>query len=1436
MSKKQKIPDGFDNAVRELEPEGIEQIVNDLHEFTLAQSSNAKLTLMSLEKNWQRLKDFESQLEYIGDLFKKLNTPYQNDILESLQLPLIAIDTPRKKKLVEPKKRRPTSERIDLTKSDVIDIPDDEDEGPTKKPTSASSTRTEEAGSSRLSRVSLQKIRGGQKDTEEVNLDSEESFGSGGDFNAQEQEREEAYATDQTGSDESDESVDNDKRLAKYFQDDNSPEYETIMTAVEDNQDKLNARIEKLKLEFATKKEILNIPYLQKTNAFGRAVPHNIHAIVNAILSILKKHNNYAYNNPNIPTEVAPDDQDEPENEYDFRYFLSQVLGENIPKLLYDIAGDAEDPKDVAEGKDTLIYTLALEQLFHEEKARREKQKLDEINAQLAADKKAKQEQREQMAREERARLRREKKEINAKLDEEKKQAIAERKLIEELKQEKDELQQKAQELQLKVEATAEPLAQDLTQMRNERLIALEQKLRVLEGENLAPNEVTADEEQFLKDAQVAFLPAETDVFITWVSQFVDTVHPLIAYYMCKRIFEQLKVNAIAQGDDNLIEKTEYINGLLEELLIRMETLNEIELDQKKIRGQLERHPNGSITLDSTIIIPSFAITTATKSLIVAALSLSRAMGRNSWMNMQSVVNSQIFEATKSVEAPEASKISSAISILQSRSRLSQSFAEADSLISQGSTIDLNQSSGNYILSDSILQFSAQKTPLVTTPFGGNIRTGDKSMGPPAPGTKISAKQLTFDTPSAQGQPSVSQSRLELDTTLKEFNTTNISLADLAASVAKSEQLRQNLSIQTSKIADQDSFALPQLELQKYAEDATEHMRILQRELDLATQQLKLYKISNEQTEKAFKSLSAYSNKLLDQLDQWETGRRKIIPSSQQTAIQTSMVQPDVPTQADVQTSTAQINVTETPPRANQSAGVGQTPPKSSPRTRRDKSTNMSTSIESTQSEIITRSFLDQRRAIARKRLYEREQQVKDRMTNVLLQMQQKRMQGQEEVIATLQGLLDAPNILELENQELQDAVANLNMLLEAPSMTEVKNEYLRDALQYTQQQLAYFIDKALPSAPTDTPSASEKSTPTIVTGPRRNDSSTFGTPPSSFGTPGPSRVATPVGATINTPTTARRPPRVPGPSPLSPIFIRPNTPTPPIGAVRALATAALGNLGAVVAGAAGVAANVGAAMGGIFGGGGQNNNPGNNMNRGARGSVQSVTGPIFGGGGGGGGGGTPSQAGIFDPRRPATRDSRDFGSQSKFARVMSRELESKHSRAALNLDPQGYNVSSSGDFETKMQRLGIEYVDLTSDTDYLRRILEAHFRSDMSTKKNLIESARKDGAWPLVYQPKYGDVTTQKLKNVAFLPTQTQGRVVNSDLGTVIIPGQSNYTLRREGLNYVVHSAGKKQTFGSAKDASYFVSSGGFGRKTYGPVTERVFGYPTKNLSQAIY
>jgi DNA repair exonuclease SbcCD ATPase subunit len=106
---------------------------------------------------------------------------------------------------------------------------------------------------------------------------------------------------------------------------------------------------------------------------------------------------------------------------------------------------------------------------------------------------------------------------------------------------------------------------------------------------------------------------------------------------------------------------------------------------------------------------------------------------------------------------------------------------------------------------------------------------------------------------------------------------------------------------------------------------------------------------------------------------------------------------------------------------------------------------------------------------------------------------------------------------------------------------------------------------------------------------------------------------------------------------------------------------------------------------------------------------------------------------------------------------------------------------------------------------------------------------------FPLRFQPltseyKQGPV----VKTIANLPGRE--RTVTSDLGTIVIPGQSNYTLRRQGLNYVVTSAGRSQSFGSERDANYFIQTGGFGRKTYGPITERVFGTPTKNISQAIY
>lgn len=205
------------------------------------------------------------------------------------------------------------------------------------------------------------------------------------------------------------------------------------------------------------------------------------------------------------------------------------------------------------------------------------------------------------------------------------------------------------------------------------------------------------------------------------------------------------------------------------------------------------------------------------------------------------------------------------------------------------------------------------------------------------------------------------------------------------------------------------------------------------------------------------------------------------------------------------------------------------------------------------------------------------------------------------------------------------------------------------------------------------------------------------------------------------------------------------------------------------------------------------------------------------------------------NPALPAMRDDRPTGSQGEFAYNASYDIENLRKQIIL----PNQVIDTYDEFEQKLNNLNISWNELSSDTRIAKNIVRIFFaqrRNDAELQRT-IKIARKSGAFPFVYKPKYGDTTTQQLKNIAFLPdAKTQGRIVNSDLGTVIIPGQSNYTLRREGLNYVVHSAGKKQTFGSAKDASYFVSSGGFGRKTYGPVTERVFGYPTKNLSQAIY
>lgn len=150
-------------------------------------------------------------------------------------------------------------------------------------------------------------------------------------------------------------------------------------------------------------------------------------------------------------------------------------------------------------------------------------------------------------------------------------------------------------------------------------------------------------------------------------------------------------------------------------------------------------------------------------------------------------------------------------------------------------------------------------------------------------------------------------------------------------------------------------------------------------------------------------------------------------------------------------------------------------------------------------------------------------------------------------------------------------------------------------------------------------------------------------------------------------------------------------------------------------------------------------------------------------------------------------------------------------------------------------QRGMVDLGDITENPKGLTLYMQKQNTVGGNVRTGMKDQLYANKILPLRFQPltseyKQGPV----VKTIANLPGRE--RTVTSDLGTIVIPGQSNYALRRQGLNYVVTSAGKSQSFASERDANYFIQTGGFGRKTYGPITERVFGTPTKNISQAIY
>jgi hypothetical protein len=170
-----------------------------------------------------------------------------------------------------------------------------------------------------------------------------------------------------------------------------------------------------------------------------------------------------------------------------------------------------------------------------------------------------------------------------------------------------------------------------------------------------------------------------------------------------------------------------------------------------------------------------------------------------------------------------------------------------------------------------------------------------------------------------------------------------------------------------------------------------------------------------------------------------------------------------------------------------------------------------------------------------------------------------------------------------------------------------------------------------------------------------------------------------------------------------------------------------------------------------------------------------------------------------------------------------------------------GEPINDYDDINIVMRKYDLKWEEISKNVALAKKICQYAFGenggdTDFGKLNTNLKYAMKIGAFPFKYERKEGEKREAKLQNVAYLPNQGMGRVVDSDLGTIIIPGQSKYSIRREGLNYVVHGGGQKRAFGSARDAQYFVSSGAFGRKSYGPITERIFGTPMKNLSQAIY
>jgi len=142
---------------------------------------------------------------------------------------------------------------------------------------------------------------------------------------------------------------------------------------------------------------------------------------------------------------------------------------------------------------------------------------------------------------------------------------------------------------------------------------------------------------------------------------------------------------------------------------------------------------------------------------------------------------------------------------------------------------------------------------------------------------------------------------------------------------------------------------------------------------------------------------------------------------------------------------------------------------------------------------------------------------------------------------------------------------------------------------------------------------------------------------------------------------------------------------------------------------------------------------------------------------------------------------------------------------------------------------------DITSQPDSLNQLMTS---TDIEIARNIIRRMKGDGALPLKWRPgEDQEEETILLKNVIQLPEQVK-RKKSQDKFTygTIVPAKGIYQIKRQGLKYIAVGEGKKATFNTERDAQYFISAGGWGRKVYGPRIAQVFGVRPKNLSQAVY